>query len=92
MPRRTSLLEDWGDGDNPDDQNEDVDYSEDEDDDDDLCFPCPHCGRRILEESERCPYCEKYLSKEDAPPARKPLWIWFGVAACLYVVYRWIVW
>jgi hypothetical protein len=90
MPRRTSLLEDWGDGDNPDDQNEDVDYSEDEDDD--LCFPCPHCGRRILEESERCPYCEKYLSKEDAPPTRKPWWIWLGVLTCLYVVYRWIVW
>jgi hypothetical protein len=89
MPQRTSLLEDWDDSDNPDDQDEDVDYSED---DDDLCFPCPHCGRRILEESERCPHCERYLSREDAPPTRKPLWIWVGVVACLYVVYRWIVW
>ena len=53
---------------------------------------CPHCGRRILEESERCPHCEKYLSREDAPYVRKPLWIWVGVIACLYVVYRWIVW
>ena len=61
MPQRTSLLEDW----DPDDQGDDDDYSEDEDDD--LCIPCPHCGRRILEESERCPHCEKYLSREDAP-------------------------
>jgi hypothetical protein len=90
MPQRTSLLEDWDDSDKPDDEEDDVEYSED--DDDDLCFPCPHCGRRILEESERCPHCERYLSREDAPPTRKPLWIWVGVVACLYVVYRWIVW
>ena len=35
-------------------------------------------------------HCERYLSKEDAPLERKPLWIWVGVIACLYVVYRWI--
>jgi hypothetical protein len=84
MPRWTSAQDEW---DDPDEQEE---YSEDEDDD--LCIPCPFCGRRILEESERCPYCEKYLSKEDAPYVRKPWWIWLGVIACLYVVYRWVFW
>jgi hypothetical protein len=73
-----------------------MDYFEDEDedyddsDDDDLCIPCPFCGERILEESERCPSCERYLSKEDAAAASKPWWIWLGVVACLYIVYRWI--
>ena len=27
--------------------------------------PCKYCGRDIYEESERCPYCEKYISEED---------------------------
>jgi hypothetical protein len=63
-----------------------------DDDDEEPTIPCPHCRREILEDSERCPYCETYISKEDAPPARKPWWIIVGVAACLYVVYHWIVW
>jgi hypothetical protein len=63
----------------------------DYDDDEEPCIPCPHCQREILEESERCPYCEHYLSREDSPPGRKPLWLVIGVIACLYVVYRWIV-
>jgi hypothetical protein len=75
-----------------DDLEDEEDDDVDTDDDDDLCIPCPHCGERILEESERCPYCEHYLSKEDAPPAHKPWWIWLGVVACLYVVYHWIFW
>jgi hypothetical protein len=80
----------------PDERDDDADHFDDDcalgDEDDDLCMPCPHCGHKILEESERCPHCERYLSREDTPPARKPLWIWVGVIACLYVVYRWIVW
>ena len=87
MPRWTDVEHDY----DPDEV-DDGDYDSDEDDDDDLCIPCPFCGRRILEESERCPHCEHYLSKEDAPHERKPWWIWLGVIACLYVVYRWIMW
>lgn len=64
----------------------------DEDDDDEPTSPCPYCRREILEDAERCPYCEHYLSREDAPPRRKPWWIVVGVIACLYVVYRWNVW
>jgi predicted RNA-binding Zn-ribbon protein involved in translation (DUF1610 family) len=59
-------------------------------DDDDLTVECPHCGQQIYEESERCAYCEKYISDEDSPPTRKPWWIIVGVLVCLYVVYRWI--
>ena len=69
---------------------EDIDWPNDEDED--PTFPCPYCHREILEEAERCPYCESYISKEDAPAARKPWWIVVGVIVCLYVVYRWNVW
>jgi hypothetical protein len=70
---------------------EDEDWP-DEDDNDEPTIPCPHCRREVLEDAERCPYCEHYLSREDAPPQRKPWWVVVGVIACLYVVYRWNVW
>jgi hypothetical protein len=86
----------WNDGHggefDPDLDPDDLDFADDEDEDDDLCQPCPYCGRQILEESERCAHCGRYISLEDAPPTRKPLWFLIGIAACLYVVYRWIVW
>ena len=89
MPRWTRVDDDR-DGDDDRDEGP-IDQDLADEDGDDLCIPCPHCGREILEESERCPHCEHYLSREDAPHARKPIWILLGVAACLYVVYRWIV-
>jgi hypothetical protein len=69
---------------------DDLDWPED--DDEEPTIPCPYCRREIHEDSQRCPYCEHYVSREDAPPARKPWWIIIGVVACLYVVYRWNVW
>jgi predicted nucleic acid-binding Zn ribbon protein len=66
---------------------EDEDWPDDRDDE--PTMPCPRCGREILEDAERCPYCERYLSKEDAPRPRKPWWIIIGVVACLCVVYLW---
>ncbi len=69
---------------------EDEDWPDDWDDD--PTIPCPQCGREILEDAERCPYCERYLSRDDAPRRRKPWWIVAGVIACLYVVYRWNIW
>jgi hypothetical protein len=54
-------------------------------------MPCPRCGKQIYDESERCPYCESYLSEEDdAQPVRKPWWIIVCALLCLYAVYRWI--
>jgi hypothetical protein len=53
--------------------------------------PCPHCGRQVYDDAERCPYCENYISEEDTPPSsRKPWWLILGVLACMYAVYRWI--
>jgi hypothetical protein len=50
------------------------------DDDGPPTVPCPYCKREILEDVERCPYCENYLSREDAPRSSKS-WLWIGAMA-----------
>lgn len=60
-------------------------------DDEEPTVPCPYCRREIHEESQRCPYCGQYISREDAPPARKPWWLIAGVVLCLFVVYLWVL-
>jgi endogenous inhibitor of DNA gyrase (YacG/DUF329 family) len=57
--------------------------------DDDETVPCPYCGAEVYEDAERCPHCESYISREDAP-ARKPWWIAWGVFVCLLIVLGWI--
>jgi hypothetical protein len=86
----------WRDSDDPEDDDPGIVYDPEDldwpDDEEEPTIPCPYCHREVLEDAERCPYCEGYLSKEDAPSARKPWWIVVGVIACLYVVYRWNIW
>jgi hypothetical protein len=95
MPRRTAIGDEWED--DPDDEfdgdsdDSDDDVEGDSDDDESETVPCPYCKRPIHEDAERCPYCESYISREDAPPSRKPWWILLGVGLCLFAVYRWIV-
>lgn len=74
-----------------DDPEDDWDDEDDEavDEGDDVLAPCPYCGREILEDSERCPRCGTYISREDAPHRPKPWWIVVGAIAGLYAVYRW---
>ena len=60
-------------------------------DDEEPTVPCPYCRREIHEDAEQCPYCEQYISREDAPPARKPWWFVAGAIVCLYIAYRWIM-
>ena len=68
MPRRT-YHEEW-------EEDESTWHEEAGDNgDDDYTIPCPWCKRPIHEDAERCPYCEHYISAEDAPPQRKPWWI-----------------
>ncbi len=86
MPHHWDVDEDWEDDFNSADDDEPGTA-----DDPEATAPCPYCRRSIHKESQRCPYCETYLSEEDAPPTRKPWWLIVGVVAGLYVVYRWIV-
>ena len=92
MPRRVATDDDWED-DEPDGQDwtadDDLEYVSDEGDDDPTT-PCPHCKEPIHDEAEQCPNCGYYISEEDAPPARKPLWIVLGTILCLFAVYLWI--
>jgi hypothetical protein len=81
MPRRTTYTD-------PDDD----DLPDGVYHDDDLpTVPCPYCRREILEEANRCPYCENYISAEDSPPARKSVfWIVLMVLA-LAVSVLWVL-
>lgn len=71
------------------DQDEDEeDWDDDEADygdeaDEEPTIPCPYCRREILEDSPRCPHCERYISAEDHAARRKPLWVILTALICL---------
>ena len=88
MPVRHRRDDDWEDS-WADDEDDDFDADEG-DQDDEPTIPCPNCRREIHEDAQRCPYCERYISDEDASPGRKPWWIIVGSLACFYIFYRWI--
>ncbi len=66
----------------------DDDYEVDDEDDDET-DPCPHCGQPVHHEAILCPHCDRYLSREDAPPEKKPLWIVIAALLCLAVALGW---
>ena len=78
MPRRTTFEEP------PDDEEDeylhpdDIEYDPEFDDNeaeftkgDSPEVPCPHCGKTIMEDHQRCPHCESFITKEDAPAEKK---------------------
>ena len=97
MARRVRSDDVWDDAWDKDHGDEDHDNSDGDDldgddlDGDDTTLPCPYCQRPIYADAPRCPYCENYLSDEEAAPPRKPWWIAIVVGLCLYLVYRWTV-
>jgi predicted nucleic acid-binding Zn ribbon protein len=58
--------------------------------DGDETIPCPYCGAAMHEESVQCPHCGNYLSDEDRPHERKPLWLILAAIACLLAALAWI--
>ncbi len=45
-------------------------------DDERALIPCPHCRAEMDEESEQCPKCGMFISREDAPSGgRSPVWV-----------------
>ena len=84
--------EDWEEEDDDDAQAPDEPDAEGDDDSGDAgTIDCPWCGEEVYEATQRCPHCGKYLSQEDAPPARKPWWIVIAVALALAAVLTWIL-
>jgi predicted nucleic acid-binding Zn ribbon protein len=89
--------EDEGEG---DDYDAETDYDPDDSetypaglyvDDERALVPCPHCRAEIDEESEQCPKCGMYLTKEDAPRERKSgAWIVLMVLA-LFAALIWML-
>ena len=75
-----------------DDDSDESDFSgfDTSDPDEDATAPCPACGAEIYDDAERCPECGHYLSREDAPRAKVPLWIIVGAILCLVIVVWWI--
>jgi hypothetical protein len=70
---------------------DDSEYPEpDDDSEDDGTVPCPYCGAALYEDAERCPRCENYVSREDAP-SRVPLWVKVTALVCLVVAVLWAV-
>jgi hypothetical protein len=58
---------------------------------DEPTIPCPWCREDVYEDAVQCPSCGKYLSAEDAPPVRRPLWIIVTALVCLFVVVRFLI-
>jgi hypothetical protein len=71
------------------DESDDADF--DSADGDDETAPCPFCGEEIYDDAERCSACGKYLSREDAPADRKPLWFIVGAIVCLAIAILWAI-
>lgn len=78
-----------------DDDEEDDEWDEEADDDGDEpdeepTVPCPYCRREMLEDSPRCPHCERYISAEDHAAPGKPLWVILTALICLAIALWWV--
>jgi uncharacterized protein (DUF983 family) len=102
MGRYSTTLDDDDDDDDDDYEDDDRDDPDGADmDDGDAEFDgatqeCPHCGEEISEYAEKCPACDRYLSKEDAPPRTDhPRWVVITaiiiLVPMLYALLRWFL-
>ncbi len=57
-----------------------------------VLIPCPHCRAEIDEESEQCPKCGMYLTREETPPreGKSAVWIVLMVLALLAAL-AWVI-
>jgi hypothetical protein len=74
--------------------NDDDDWDDDvedwDQDNEQETYPCPYCGEDVYEDAERCPNCDKYISDEDAPTTRKPLWFVVALVLALAMLLGWL--
>lgn len=59
-------------------------------DDERAVIPCPHCRAEIDEESEQCPKCGMYLSREDATPPRRSAFVTVMLVVALLIALFWV--
>jgi uncharacterized paraquat-inducible protein A len=52
--------------------------------------PCPYCQADIYEDAVQCPRCGNYISAEDAPSGRKPVWMIVAAVICLVLIGLWM--
>lgn len=75
-----------------DDDFEDDNWEDDESaTDGETTQPCPHCGAEIYDDSEYCPRCERFLSREEVRTPSQPRWVVVTAAVCL-VFFLWLIW
>ncbi len=81
------------DDDEPDDWEDDPDGDDSawDADDEEPTVPCPYCGREMLEDSPRCPHCERYISAEDHAATRRPTWVVITAVICLTIAIWWVL-
>ena len=82
--------DEWEESDDWDESTDDDVDAEPDDSEGEPTVPCPYCRREMLEDSPRCPHCERYISAEDSPPPRKPLWVIATALICLAIVMWWL--
>lgn len=82
------------DDDEPDDWDDDHEDDESawEPDDEEPTVPCPYCRREMLEDSPRCPHCERYISGEDHAASGRPAWVVITAVLCLAMALAWALW
>ncbi len=78
------------------DQDDDEDEWEDTvyigaDWDEEPTVPCPYCRQEILEDVPQCPNCKRYISEEDHPNRRQPVWIIVTAVVCLGMAIWWAI-
>jgi hypothetical protein len=72
-----------------DDGSDEFDVDSDGADSSDDLMECPYCREPIYEDAQRCPHCEKYLSREDAL-TRTPVWILVCGVLALGAAVSWV--
>ncbi|MGE0759187.1 MAG: hypothetical protein AB7F89_05225 [Pirellulaceae bacterium] len=81
--------EDTADGSGDEWDGDEADEDQDESPDG-ATMDCPMCGEEIYDDATWCPFCDQYLTQEQARPRRLGWWFWLGMGACFAAVLIWV--
>jgi hypothetical protein len=83
--------DDWSEGDDYDPEDPETYPAGLYDDDGPATEPCPYCRAEILEDSEQCPKCGKFISKEDVSSGGFSATGWGLIVLMLLAAVMWVV-